>query len=95
VIALIGTKKGVRSGDISLDELRRGLVYSSAISTDRNRSVQFWKHGQRSLGDSELHGADFDTAGSGVGHEHRSRQFAQLRSESGQQLGKCDNVGLR
>ena len=80
--------------DISIDELRRGLLYGSTTSTGRNRYVQLWEHGQRSLGDSELHGAGFDPAGSGVDHEHRGRQFAQLRSEPGQQLRKCNNVGL-
>jgi hypothetical protein len=59
-----------------------------------NRTTENRSNPMRSPAD-HFHVADFDTAGSGVGHEYRGRQLSQLRSEPGQQLRICNNVGLR
>src|SRR5262249_54751386 len=87
-------RSSARGVDISVDELRRGFLYDSTTSTRRNRYVQLWKHGQRSICDSKLYSAGFETADSSVDHEHRGRHFAKLRSEPGQQLRKCKDIGL-
>ena len=73
---------------------RMALMAPTAEAAAAPASTYSTLTAQMELRRRELHGAGFDPAGSGVGDEHRGYQLAELRSEPGQQLRKCKDIGL-